>query len=104
MESYESERWGRLEADYEKIFPKPEAPWYRAAINRAKEEASKLSPKSYGEAFDNYGAAVIKNLLDYAAVYMMSNPSEYKEYQKKIEIWKKDREMWVRNKIKEGRI
>ena len=97
-----NERRGRLEAEFERIFPKPEAPYEETARKIANESLKGYKPTSVEDATLFFMSSYIKSIFDVAVVERAINPEGMKEYDQKLETWNKDKERWVNWKIKKG--
>lgn len=97
-----NERRGRLEAEFEKIFPKPEAPYEETARKITNESLKGYKPTSAEDATLSFMSSYFKSMLDAAVVERAVNPEGMKEYDQKLETWNKDKERWVNWKIKKG--
>lgn len=98
METRESEIRSSLEDEYEEKFPRPECPWYKNAVNKTKEDLKNLEV-SISEEATQYFSNLLKNMIDFETVYMVSYPEEYKKYNEELEKWEIDRDNWVEERI-----
>lgn len=99
METRESELISRLEDEYEKIFPRPECPWYKNAVNKTKEDIKALEISTFEEETTQYFSNLLKNMIDFETVYMVSYPEEYKKYNEELNKWEEDKDNWVKEKM-----
>ena len=99
METRESELRSRLETEYEEKFPRPECPWYKNAVSKTKEDVKDLETSTFEEETTQYFSNLLKNMIDFEAVYMLGHSEEYKEYNEELEKWESDRDFWVKEKM-----
>ena len=99
METRESELRSRLEDEYEGKFPKPKCPWYKNAVNKTKEDLKNLEAFTFEEETTQYFSNLLKNMIDFEAVYMISYPEDYEEYNDKLEQWRLNRDNWVEERM-----
>lgn len=99
METRESELRSRLEDEYEKTFPRPECPWYKNAINKTKEDIKALETSTFEEETAQYFSNLLKNMIDFEAVYMVGYPEEYEKYNEELNKWEENRDNWVKERM-----
>lgn len=100
--TYDPELRARIEDEFCRIDPKPVAPWQKRAEEFTEKEFKKageqISPE--GVVID-YASLLIKNSLDFEAVYAVSFPDRYKEYNRTLKEWSERKKEYVANRLRE---